>query len=133
MRHYRDQDPVDPVKAEAEALEEATAYVTMHPLMPCPFCGGPAKVRQCGYVGYALMWVDWITVGCVAVDCRSWLSEATMPAVVAKWHRRTAAGMMKALEAIYELTEGSADGAPDASAHDRLANEIAGLAHPWRK
>lgn len=41
-------------------------------------------------------------------------------------------GMGAALRAIYDLTEGSADGAPDASAHDRLANEVACLALPWR-
>ena len=32
-----------------------------------------------------------------------------------------------ALQRIYNLTEGSADGAPDASAHDKLCLEISGI------
>jgi len=33
--------------------------------------------------------------------------------------------MREAIKDIYYLTEGCADGAPDASAHDKLCNEIA--------
>lgn len=39
--------------------------------------------------------------------------------------------MQAALKSIYDMTEGCADGAPDASARDRLANEVACLAMPW--
>ena len=38
-----------------------------------------------------------------------------------------------ALKAIFKETDPYADGAPDASAHDRLCNEIAALARPWAK
>lgn len=34
------------------------------------------------------------------------------------------------LREVYGLTEGNADGAPDASAHDKLCNEIAGMIKP---
>lgn len=37
------------------------------------------------------------------------------------------AALLKALQTIYDLTEGSADGAPDASEHDKLCNRIAGI------
>lgn len=36
--------------------------------------------------------------------------------------------MRKALQDIYDATEGYADGAPDASAHDRLCNDMASIA-----
>jgi plasmid replication initiation protein len=36
-----------------------------------------------------------------------------------------------ALQAAFAATDPYADGAPDASAHDRLCNEIATLARPW--
>lgn len=36
-----------------------------------------------------------------------------------------------ALKAIFAATDPYADGAPDASAHDKVCNEIASLARPW--
>lgn len=34
------------------------------------------------------------------------------------------------LARIYDMTEGYADGAPDATAHDKLCNEVSAIAHP---
>ncbi len=41
--------------------------------------------------------------------------------------------MREAIKDIYYLTEGCADGAPDASAHDKLCNEIADKLQPFIK
>ena len=41
--------------------------------------------------------------------------------------------MRGAIKNIYYLTEGYADGAPDASAHDKLCNEIADKLQPFLK
>lgn len=41
--------------------------------------------------------------------------------------------MREAIKDIYFLTEGYADGAPDASAHDKLCNEIADKLQPFLK
>ena len=41
--------------------------------------------------------------------------------------------MREAIKNIYYLTEGCADGAPDASAHDKLCNEIADKLQPFLK
>lgn len=41
---------------------------------------------------------------------------------------KATAPLKAALQLIYDQTEGFADGAPDASAHDRLCNEISSLA-----
>jgi hypothetical protein len=38
-----------------------------------------------------------------------------------------------ALKAIFDATDPYADGAPEASAHDKLCNEISALARPWRR
>lgn len=41
--------------------------------------------------------------------------------------------MREAIKDIYFLTEGCADGAPDASAHDKLCNEVAAKLQPFIK
>ena len=41
--------------------------------------------------------------------------------------------MREAIKDIYCLTEGCADGAPDASAHDKLCNEVAAKLQPFIK
>ena len=38
-----------------------------------------------------------------------------------------------ALKAIFASTDPYADGAPDASAHDKLCNEVSSLARPWAR
>lgn len=38
-----------------------------------------------------------------------------------------------ALKAIFDATDPYADGAPDATAHDKLCNEISSLARPWAR
>ena len=38
-----------------------------------------------------------------------------------------------ALKAIFAATDPYADGAPDASAHDKLCNEVSSLARPWAR
>jgi hypothetical protein len=40
--------------------------------------------------------------------------------------------LREALGCIYDMTEGYADGAPDASPHDKLCNEIADIARHLR-
>jgi hypothetical protein len=38
-----------------------------------------------------------------------------------------------ALKAIFDCTDPYADGAPDASDHDKLCNEVSALARPWAR
>lgn len=45
-------------------------------------------------------------------------------------HLGVAQRALACLREVYGLTEGNADGAPDASAHDKLCNEIAGMIKP---
>jgi len=47
--------------------------------------------------------------------------------------RRENAEMREAIKTIYYDTEGYADGAPDASRHDRLCNEISAKLQPFIK
>lgn len=53
-------------------------------------------------------------LACLLQDCENKLAKATA-----------------ALKAIFAATDPYADGAPDASAHDKLCNEISSLARPW--
>ena len=48
-------------------------------------------------------------------------------------YRRENAAMSEAIKAIYFDTEGYADGAPDASRHDKLCNEISSKLQPYLK
>jgi hypothetical protein len=43
------------------------------------------------------------------------------------------AAMREAIKDIYYDTEGYADGAPDASRHDKLCNEISSILQPYLK
>jgi hypothetical protein len=43
------------------------------------------------------------------------------------------AAMREAIKAIYDDAEGYADGAPDATAHDKLCNEISSKLQPYLK
>lgn len=56
--------------------------------------------------------------------------ECKRPLCVAN---RKIKAMREAIKNIYYLTEGCADGAPDASAHDKLCNEIADKLQPFLK
>lgn len=56
--------------------------------------------------------------------------ECKRPLCVAN---RKMKAMREAIKNIYYLTEGYADGAPDASAHDKLCNEIADKLKPLIK
>jgi Mg2+ and Co2+ transporter CorA len=47
--------------------------------------------------------------------------------------RRENVRMQYTMQIIYDATEGCADGAPDASAHDKLCNEIADTLKPFIK
>lgn len=43
------------------------------------------------------------------------------------------AAMREVIKSIYDDTEGYADGAPDASLHDKLCNEISSKLQPYLK
>lgn len=127
MRTHRDQDPPDSRAAEKEALQEAQAYIATHPLSACPFCGCLATATSIGnnLHGY---WIDWFQISCQNKDCQASHSASTIAGTVSKWNKRVESRYKDALRTIYQLTEGSADGAPDASAYAQSCNEISGLA-----
>lgn len=66
-------------------------------------------------------------------EAREALSGRTVSCSQCNEAARQLEAMREAIKNIYYLTEGYADGAPDASAHDKLCNEIADKLKPLIK
>jgi hypothetical protein len=61
------------------------------------------------------------------------LSGRTVSCAACNESARTIDAMRATMQIIYDATEGCADGAPDASAHDKLCNEISSAIKPFLK